>query len=279
MVPSVEFFKGRKAVIATKHAKEKVMQGLLHHSLGVDCLTIPGFDTDAFGTFTGEVERRLSPKDTLRVKINAALDKVNESLGFGSEGSFGPHPQIPFIACDVELVMMIDRKHKLEVLVSHLTTETNFRQERICNIQELNSFLESVDFPAHGIILRHENNGDIRKGINNWGDLYQATQSLGLGRNILLIETDMRASFNPTRMQVIKTTTQMLVDKILQQCPVCNMPGYGDEELVRGLPCECCGEATDLVKQRIIYCQHCRHRTSLLIEEKASPMYCNQCNP
>lgn len=276
---SVEFFKGRKAVIATKHAKEKVMQPLLHHSLGVECFSLEKFDTDTFGTFTGEVERRLSPKDTLRAKISAALDLSGETLGFGNEGSFGPHPQIPFIASDVELVMMIDRKHKLEVVVSHLTTETNFRQGRICNIQELNSFLESVDFPTHGVMLRSENNNELRKGINNWGDLYQATQALGLGRNMLSIETDMRAMFNPTRMEVIKTTTQKLVDKIMQQCPVCSMPGYGDEELVSGLPCECCGEATDLVKQKIMQCPHCSHCTSLELEKKAPAMYCNQCNP
>ncbi|NBP67175.1 MAG: hypothetical protein EBR30_11085 [Cytophagia bacterium] len=279
MSSSVGFFKGRKAVIATKHAKEKVMQPLLHNYLGVDCFTLYEFDTDVFGTFAGEVERRLAPKDTLREKINAAMQISKADLGFGSEGSFGPHPQIPFIPCDIELVMMIDQKHNLEVVASHLTTETNFRQAQVSTIQDLHGFLESVDFPTHSVILKEEKSKEIRKGINNWGDLYQATLALGLGRNVLTIETDMRAMFNPTRMQVIESTTKMLLDKVMQQCPACNMPGYGDEEFVSGLPCSLCGEATDLVKQKIIHCPHCGHHTSHDIKKKASPMYCNHCNP
>lgn len=279
MSTAVEFFNGRKAVIATKHGKETVMQPLLHKQLGVDCFTIPGFDTDHFGTFTGEVERVLSPKDTLRAKINAALDMSPQDLGFGSEGSFGPHPHIPFIPCDVEWVMMIDRKHNLEIVASHLTTETNFRQESISNIKELNAFLRKVNFPSHGVILKQENNVEIRKGINHWGNLFQALQELRLGSNVLTIETDMRALFNPTRMQVIGTTTQLLIDKFLQQCPVCLMPGFGEEQNIGGLPCELCGTATDLVKQRIVVCQHCQHQVSYEVDKRASPMYCNQCNP
>ncbi len=279
MSTSVEFFKGRKAVIATKHSKETVMQPLLNEHLGIDCFTIPGFDTDVFGTFAGEVERVLSPIDTLRAKINAALDMSQQDLGFGNEGSFGPHPQIPFIPCGLELVMMIDRKHKLEIVASNLTTETNFRQETINNIQALETFLQSIDFPSHAVILKQENNAGLKKGINNWEDLYQASQALGLETNALIAEPDMRALFNPTRMETIKATTQMLVDKILQQCPECHMPGFGDEQKISGLPCEWCGEATDLMKQKIIVCQHCQYQVSYEVDQKASPMYCNQCNP
>lgn len=43
----------------------------------------------------------------------------------------------------------------------------------------------------------------------------------------------------------------------LQACPVCFMPGFGDVQKFSGLPCKWCGEATDLLKQKIIICQHC----------------------
>lgn len=279
MKTSLEFFTGRKAVIATQHGKEKAMQTLLYQTLGLHSFTLQEFDTDVFGTFTGEIERRLSPADTLRAKITAALDLCGGDLGVGSEGSFGPHPHVPFIPCDVEWVMIIDRKHNLEIVASYLTTETNFRQESISNIKELNAFLQKVNFPSHGVILKQENNFEIRKGINHWGDLFQVLQELRLGSNVLTIETDMRALFNPTRMQVIGTTTQLLIDKILQQCPVCLMPGFSEEQKIGGLPCELCGMATDLVKQRIVVCQHCQHQVSYEVDKRASPMYCNQCNP
>ena len=50
-------FEGRRLVIATKHGKEAVLAHILERELGVLCFTMPQFDSDIFGTFSGEVER------------------------------------------------------------------------------------------------------------------------------------------------------------------------------------------------------------------------------
>jgi RNA polymerase subunit RPABC4/transcription elongation factor Spt4 len=273
------YFEKRTALIATMHAKELVMQPILERALAVQCVVTSGFDTDAFGTFSGEVERTLPALETLRTKINNALDETGYDLGFGSEGSFGPHPQIPLVAANVELVMLLDRKHNLEIVSSHLTTETNFKQETVGTIAQLADFATLVGFPSHGIILRGESSS-IKKGIITWDELHLAACAMALGKNTLTIETDMRALFNPTRMKTIQHCTHLLVEKILAACPLCGTPGFAEAEWVTGLPCEACGEPTALTKEKIKICNHCGNKDIEPVDAAlASAQYCNSCNP
>jgi hypothetical protein len=50
-----QLFKGRNLVIATLHGKEKVIAPLLEHALGVKIIVPEKFDTDQYGTFSGEI--------------------------------------------------------------------------------------------------------------------------------------------------------------------------------------------------------------------------------
>src|SRR5579859_6882513 len=102
------FFKNRKMLICSMHGKEKVMKAFIAQDLKLETDIIKGFNTDAFGTFAGEVERILDPVTTLRLKIREGLKHSGATLGIGNEGSFGPHPQIPFVPADQEIVMVID---------------------------------------------------------------------------------------------------------------------------------------------------------------------------
>ncbi len=60
-------FHGKTFYFATKHGKEELLKPLLAE-LGMDCIAIP-VNTDEFGTFSGEVERTGSVRETLRKKI------------------------------------------------------------------------------------------------------------------------------------------------------------------------------------------------------------------
>jgi hypothetical protein len=51
-------FNKRKLIIATKHKKESVIALKLEKVLGVSCFIDADFDTDTFGTFSGEIERK-----------------------------------------------------------------------------------------------------------------------------------------------------------------------------------------------------------------------------
>ena len=119
-------FKGRQLAIATRHCKEQVMALLLEKSLGVSCFVPEDLDTDALGTFTGEVERKDDPITTLRAKCQLAMAASGCDLAVASEGSFGPHPTLGFVLSGDELVLLLDAKNGLEILGRDLSTETNF---------------------------------------------------------------------------------------------------------------------------------------------------------
>ena len=86
-----------RGVLATMHGKERVIAPLVQRALGVHLEVPNGFDTDRFGTFSREVPRKHSAIETARAKIIAALEQIPcARVGLASEGSFGPHPQVPF---------------------------------------------------------------------------------------------------------------------------------------------------------------------------------------
>lgn len=85
------------------------------------------FDTDRFGSFSRDVARNGSALDAARAKIAAAFKRVPQArVGLASEGSFGPHPQIPFLPVGSEIVLLIDRHSGLELSGHHLGPATNF---------------------------------------------------------------------------------------------------------------------------------------------------------
>lgn len=61
--------RGRKLLIATNQAKEKVIAPVLEKEIGVSCFIASDFNTDEFGTFSGEVERKDDPVSTARKNV------------------------------------------------------------------------------------------------------------------------------------------------------------------------------------------------------------------
>lgn len=277
-------FKGRHLLIATKHEKDKVIAPVFEKELGVKCFVCPGIDTDEFGTFTGEVERKDAPATTARRKCLMAIKLTNCDLAIASEGSFGPHPSIYFVPADEELLLFVDKKNDLEIIVRELSTETNFNGLEIKTEKELQEFASHSNFPSHGLILRKskEDFSGIVKGITNPEELGRIFQSLISRHGMAYVETDMRAMHNPTRMKVIEKAACKLVDKIKSLCPKCRAPGFGIIGAKQGLPCKICNLPTGGTLSYIYSCQKC----SFTNEEKypnskqtEDPIYCDVCNP
>jgi hypothetical protein len=284
MTSIASYFQNRRLIIATKHQKEAVITPLVSAAFGVNCFVDPNFDTDEFGTFTGEIERVKNPIDTLRQKCLMAMEKNKCDLGIASEGSFGMHPSIFFATADDELLILIDQKNGLEIIGRELTTETNFNGSEIKTQRELLDFAEKALFPSHGLILRTAKNDSTKiiKNIRNQKALIAAFEGLINEYGFAYIETDMRAMHNPTRMKIIARATEKLIEKVQSLCPECQTPGFGITSTKAGLPCGWCRFPTESTLSYVSVCQHCQFTSEKKYPNHKiteDPMYCPKCNP
>jgi hypothetical protein len=276
-----------RAVLATMHGKERAIAPLAARFLGLDVVVAEGLDTDAFGTFSRDVERIGTPREAARAKIAAAFRHHPEArVGLASEGSFSPHQILPFAALDRELVVMIDRERGLE-LVGHLATmATNFAQQVVPGVDAGLAFAARAGFPAHGVIVMGVLDGApapqlaLFKAIETEADLAEV-----LARTIALtgaahIETDMRAHRNPQRMRAIKRAMIDLIRRSRSFCPACARPGCAMTGRISGLPCAWCSSPTPLARTDVWTCEGCGHTEERpLRAATADPIHCEECNP
>lgn len=270
--------------LASMHQKERALALPFEKILG--CRVIPAsINTDQFGTFSGEIERTLTPSACAKEKCYKALTSENGTLGVASEGSFGAHPVNPFIPTDFEILFFADRKLGLELSLSKISIETNFLAKSVKNIEELSAFAQKALFPSHALILRPEGNQDpslIFKGVQNFEELFSIFQRCSeiSKYGLVWIETDMRAHMNPTRMKVIENLAYEIATRLVMTCPHCQIPGWGVVKNIPGLPCRECLSPTYLIKTEIFGCCKCEHLQVVDKEnEMADSCHCSFCNP
>jgi hypothetical protein len=277
-------FSNRRLVIATKHRKEQVIAPWVEKTLGALPFVANDLDTDMLGTFSGEVAREHDPITTLRLKCKLAMEKHQCDLAIASEGSFGPHPTYGFIPADDEWVMLLDTKNNLEIVARELNTQTNFAGQEINSETALLEFAARVQFPSHALIVRKEAGSllGLKKGIDSWSVLLEAFNSLQKTHGSVYAETDMRAMFNPTRMNVIEIATQKLMQKVQRTCSACGTPGFDVTRVNSGLPCSLCGLPTASTLSFTYTCNRCAHEEEQIFphqKQTEDPMYCSHCNP
>ncbi len=280
----MKFFKDRKLIIATKHQKESVISPLIEKHLQVKVFVPSDFDTDKFGTFSGETLRIGNALETIREKCLTAMNEYGYDLGIASEGSFGSHPSIFFAHADEELVILIDKKNGLEIIARELSLETNFNGEKITSVEQMVAFAQKVDFPSHGLVIKDSENKSkiIHKDISDLETLKSVYEFVAKDSVDVWIETDMRAHRNPTRMKVIEKATQNLIKKIQTVCPDCQTPGFDVTKVIKGLPCKWCQSPTESTLALQRGCKKCNYT---ILEkypngkQHESPEYCSYCNP
>jgi hypothetical protein len=277
-------FNGRKLLIATKHNKEQVIAPILEEGLGVHCFVPDNYDSDIFGTFSGEVERKNTAVETVRAKCLAAMAEFDCDLGIASEGSFGSHPSIFFAQADDEFLIFIDKKNDLEIIARELSLDNNFFGAAISNKEMLADFVSKVQFPSHAIILRSQPDDltAIIKGITTTSQLEDSFQNLMSIYGSVYAETDMRALYNPTRMNVIKMATQKLLETITTACPSCKTPGFSITDVKQGLPCSWCSAPTRSTLSFVYSCKKCSFSSEKMHPHQKTteePGFCDSCNP
>lgn len=277
------FYKGQKCVMATQHAKEQVVCAVFETKLGLEVIKAD-VDTDQLGTFTGEIERKMSAIESARVKcelgVRWARDRgLQAPFALASEGSFGRHPEIPWLASAEEILYFVDSVNGFYLYEKQTSLETNFKAQTVSHYDELASFAEMALFPSHGLVVKVKNY--TIKGVTNYDALAQAFQEAKKrsSNGQIVIETDMRAHMNPTRMQQIGNLAASLAERLMTFCPQCDTPGWGKVGVEYGLACESCSIETDCIKATIFGCPKCSHKVKSVSEQKADPQYCVYCNP
>lgn len=269
------------------HGKEEAIAPALMSALGLLVAPAPGLDTDQFGTFSGEIARHGTMIEVAVRKARLGMSAIGLPLGLASEGTFGPHPAIPFFPAGMELLVFVDDERGLIVHESFIADSTNFAHLIAAPGEPLDSFLELVGFLTHGLIVR-PNAGDpfaaLAKGIVERDRLDRAISEAanaspdGKAR----LETDMRAHLNPTRMRSLALLAERLARRLARSCPTCGAPGFGRAGSRFGLTCEDCGAPTEMVAAEVFGCSACdrreeRPRSDGLLT--ASARFCPECNP
>ena len=229
-------------------------------------------------------------------------------FGVSSEGSYGPHPYIPFIPGGRELMVFIDDERGIEVRQALVVSRTNFDSHICAPGDAIEPFLTNIGFPAHALVVQPHQPiqspsliaqvrvaqttcpsgvGKLQalsKGVRDPTQLRNAIDTaaaFSLDGQALLV-TDMRAHLNPSRMAMIRVTAAKLARRIACICPHCQTPGFGIVDVARGLPCADCGEPTQDAVAEIHRCSACAHERNKPLrrdDERASPGHCEFCNP
>ena len=282
-------YAGMVVALATQHSKQDVIAPPFLRTLESVVVVPSAIDTDALGTFTGEIPRHGTPTEVCERKARLGLAATGHVLAVASEGSYGPHPAVPFVAVGREVMVFVDTERDLTITETLETLDTNFIGARcVSHIDDAGSWLRQIRYPSHGVIVRPNTSSDVsvitKKGVQADHELsaaisVAASQSAdGLAR----LEPDMRAHMNPTRMRAIGELAEQLVERLATPCPVCHSPGFGKTSVAHGLPCELCLAPTELVDHEIHACGLCDYSTRVPRSDglqHAASRDCHACNP
>lgn len=281
-------YKNTVAVLATMHGKERAIGPVLEQGLGLRVALALGLDTDQFGTFSRDIDRTGTQLDAARAKIAAAFDYAPYArVGLASEGSFGPHPYIPFLALGRELVLLVDRERGLELTGHFSGPETNYGHAVVSDIEGAIAFAERSKFPEHGLIVmgcvddKPAPSLSLIKDVIDHAGLEKAVGHVVAKCGAAFVEADMRAHHNPTRMRAIERAASDLVRRFRSECPACKHPGFDVTERIGGLPCEWCGEPTHVIRAEVLTCEACDYRQERPATSATTtdPKWCDCCNP
>lgn len=286
--PPVGPYWGRRAVLATMHGKEAAVQPPFRDGLGLTVWTPPGLDTDALGTFTGETQRVGTISETALAKAQLGMAAASASIGIASEGSYGPHPHMPFVAIGIEVMVLIDDERGIVVREQMIDEAPMFDHMIVNDEAALEPFLARIGFPGHAVVVQpHQPDDDGQlffKGIRDRDELGRALSKAADGSvdKRAFIQTDMRAHMNPSRMAALSCLAHKLCARLTSLCPGCSSPGFGIVKIEQGLPCAGCGASSLMARHRIFGCAACDYRETRPREDgctEADPGHCPRCNP
>lgn len=275
-------YAGLTAVMATKHHKVPLVAPALLSGVGMTVRQAQ-VDTDVLGTFSGEVERPGSPWVTASAKARLGLDTAGGRLGLASEGSIGPHPEVPWVVVATELVVLVDAEMDIVVAGHDVGWDLRTVNAEVAPGEPLEQVLIDGDAPRHAFIVRPAGAPPtvVGKGLRTTAELERwiarAARASPKGRAI--VETDLRAHQCPSRRPAIERAAHRLAQRLASYCPACDAPGWGVTDSIPGALCSACSTPTHRPLAHVWTCVRCdttEHRTT---GSPAEPAQCPWCNP
>jgi hypothetical protein len=249
--------------LATIHAKELAIAPPFRRLLDAEVVVAHGLDTDALGTFSGEVARPDALIETCLLKAELAFRSLDVDCAIASEGSYGPIERVPLVASGVEIMAFIDRKRGLKLVETLGTHRTNWRLRRFkAGDPAVPAAVQAMGFPRYGVFVI--SSSDASRPVKDLSNMDEVVAAVNREANrsdegLAIVIADMRANRNPMRMRVLRALSWKLAKRLQRLCPKCHTPGFGSIGVRRGLPCECCGEATHWIDFEIDGCSVCGH--------------------
>ena len=239
-------YAGRVGALAARHGKERqIGPALVPTGLEVGVAAV---DTDTFGTFSGEIPRLGHPAEVVERKARAAMAAKGPDVGLASEGSFGPHPDVPFLTADTELVALVDARLGTVIIEQAVSVDTAADALTVTPGDDVAEFCAQVGFPAQALIVRPADGAfdQMTKAITDRDSLTHAISvaTAASTDRKAISETDLRAHCCPKRQAVIAQAAQRLAVRLARRCPACHAPGFGAIRTEPGLPCDLCGLPT-----------------------------------
>jgi hypothetical protein len=272
--------------LATIHAKELAVAPAFRRVLGAEVVVAHGLDTDALGTFSGEVPRPDALVETCVLKAELAFRSLDVDCAIANEGSYGPIERVPLVASGVEIMAFIDRKRGLKLVETLATHRTNWRLRRFkAGDPDVPAVVKAMGFPRYGVfVISSSDPSRPVKDLSNMDEVVAAVnrEANRSDEGLAIVIADMRANRNPTRMRVLRALSWKLAKRLERLCPKCHTPGFGPIGARRGLPCECCGEPTHWIDFEIDGCSVCGHAEARPRRDgrKTAPkLSCSSCNP
>lgn len=271
----------KRIALLSKHGKAAQIAPILS-PLGIEIVATDVFDTDMLGTFSGEVERTLSPLECAKKKARLACELTGLEAGLGSEGSFGGGPLPGIMDWDTELIVLHDARQNIDI-VANVSGPVSLQSFQGDDVSALSAALSGAEEGQAWIV---KVDGHTIKGVANLDMLLATLEAMNLapenGRFACPIDVapDLRAMHSPLRQQYIIKAAQQLVERLQTHCPQCHQADFWLRDRIVGLPCRECGTPTDLAKAFIRQCIHCQYQQIETKEESvADPYRCHWCNP
>ena len=271
------------AVLATRHGKlPLVAPALATVGYAVRAVEV---DTDALGTFSGEVPRPGPPRDVAVAKARLGMAAAGVAVGLASEGSVGPSPLLPLATADVELVVLVDDARGLVVVGRHVAHDLRLVGADVAPGEPLDDLARRAGLPDHRVIVRPAL-GPPDPVVKDVADV--AALSAAVARCAAAppdrrarVETDLRADRCPSRRPAIAAAAADLAARLAATCPACGSPGWGVEGSVPGRPCAGCGAPTSAARADLEACVVCpeRRERPRVDAGPVDPARCDRCNP